>query len=548
MNSHAMDADRSGFAAVFEHAPIGMAVVDLQGRIEHANRALCRMLGYARDGLDGMAVEVLIHAGDHEETLALHEALVSGEFDSYRMEKRCLRSNGSEVWVRVAVSLMQNEKGPANRSVHMIEDISDRKQFELFVERLSREYELILNTAGWGILGTDSSGVISFVNPSAARMLGWEVEELLSRPVLSVHHSMPDGTPYGDEGCAICRALRDGLSRSSDNDVLWRRDGTSLPVEYTITPVLGEDGAQGVVVAFMDITEKLRMQHDLQKRFDELKQLNQQLESVQHQLLQSEKMAAVGQLAAGVAHEINNPVGFVSSNLNTLGRYTQDMLEVLDAYAAAEADAPGECLAAVRRLRDEKDLGFLRDDLRELLAESKDGLERVKAIVLDLKDFSRVDAAEEWVWADLRHGLESTLNIVWNELKYKAEVVRQYGEISEIECLPSQLNQVFMNMLVNAGHAIETKGTITVHTGSEGDEVWVEIADTGRGIAQENMRRIFEPFFTTKAVGNGTGLGLSLSYGIVQKHGGRIEVQSEPGQGTAFRIWLPVQRREAEAG
>ncbi len=548
MNSHAMDADRSGFEAVFEHAPIGMAVVDLQGRIVHANQALCLMLGYTRDELEGVAAEELTHAEDCEETKALNEAVVSGESDTYRLEKRYLRRNGSEVWVRVTVSLVRNERWQDFRTVRIIEDISDRKKFELSVERLSREYELLLNTAGWGILGTDSSGLISFVNPSAAHMLGWEVEELLNRPVLSVHHSMPDGTPYGDEGCAICHALRDGLSRSSDNDVLWRQDGTSLPVEYTITPVLGEDGAQGVVVAFMDITEKQRMQRDLQKRFDELTQLNQQLESVQHQLLQSEKLAAIGQLAAGVAHEINNPVGFVSSNLNTLGRYTQDMLEVLDAYAAAEADAPGECLAAARRLRDEKDFGFLRDDLRELLAESKDGLERVKAIVLDLKDFSRVDAAEEWVWADLRHGLESTLNIVWNELKYKAEVVRQYGEIPEIECLPSQLNQVFMNMLVNAGHAIETTGSITVCTGSEGDEVWVEIADTGRGIAQESMCRIFEPFFTTKAVGKGTGLGLSLSYGIVQKHGGRIEVQSEPGQGTAFRIWLPVQRMEAEAG
>ena len=183
---------------------------------------------------------------------------------------------------------------------------------------------------------------------------------------------------------------------------------------------------------------------------------------------------------------------------------------------------------------------FLKEDVVNLIHETCDVVSRVKKIVQDLKDFSRVDISPEWQLADLHQGLDSTLNVVNHEIKYKAEVVKEYGELPAVECLPSQLNQVFMNMLVNAVHAIAERGTITLCTGTAGDEVWVEIADTGSGIAPENMKRIFDPFFTTKPVGTGTGL--SLSYGIVQKHQGRIEVKSELGKGTVFRIALPIRQ------
>jgi signal transduction histidine kinase len=162
--------------------------------------------------------------------------------------------------------------------------------------------------------------------------------------------------------------------------------------------------------------------------------------------------------------------------------------------------------------------------------------------VQNLKDFSHAGGVEEWQYADLHQGLDSTLTIVNNEIKYKARVVKEYGDLPEVECLASQLNQVFMNLLVNAAHAIVEQGTIAIRTGHEGDEVWVEVADTGQGIPAENLKKIFDPFFTTKPVGKGTGLGLSLSYTIIDKHHGRIEVKSEVGSGTAFRVWLPVNQ------
>lgn len=266
--------------------------------------------------------------------------------------------------------------------------------------------------------------------------------------------------------------------------------------------------------------------------------LIKQLEETQSQLMQSERMASIGQLAAGVAHEINNPVGFVNANLGSLQRYVDDMLRLLAAYEETESVMPEHTAQEIRRVKKEIDVEFMRDDLTALLAESQDGLRRVTRIVQDLKDFSHVDEAERQ-WSDLEAGIESTLRVVWNELKYKAEVVKEYGGITKIECYPFQLNQVFMNLLVNAAHALGDKGTITVRTGQDDNNVWVQVQDTGKGITPENLARIFDPFFTTKPVGKGTGLGLSLAYGIVKKHSGRIDVKSEVGQGTTFTVSLP---------
>jgi len=289
--------------------------------------------------------------------------------------------------------------------------------------------------------------------------------------------------------------------------------------------------------------DNIQLRLEQQRRIGELQTANQKLEEAQDQLLQAEKMASIGQLAAGVAHEINNPVGYVSSNIGALERYVNDLLPILDACDRLDGSLDGSApeLLALRAAKGKVNLAYLREDLQDLLAESKEGLERVRKIVLDLKTFSHVDQAD-WHISDLHQGLESTLNIVWNELKYKAEVVKEYGALPEIECIPSQLNQVFMNLFVNAAQAIEDHGTITIRTGQEGEQVWVEVSDSGKGIAPEHLNRIFDPFFTTKPVGKGTGLGLSLSYGIVKKHHGAIEVRSELGQGTTFRVRLPVKQ------
>jgi signal transduction histidine kinase len=224
-----------------------------------------------------------------------------------------------------------------------------------------------------------------------------------------------------------------------------------------------------------------------------------------------------------------------------LRQYVQSLLSLADAYAAAQA-APGDAdlAAQLATVIDDVELDYLKEDLPQLLDESADGLNRVKKIVQDLKDFSRVDQAD-WQQADLNAGLESTLNVVRNEVKYKAEVVKQLGTLPLVLCLAGQLNQVFMNLIVNASHAIADKGVITLSSGAVGDWVWVQVDDTGCGMSEDVQRRIFEPFYTTKDVGKGTGLGLSLSFSIVQRHGGAIRARSVVGQGSSFRVWVPVQ-------
>lgn len=303
---------------------------------------------------------------------------------------------------------------------------------------------------------------------------------------------------------------------------------------------------QDLTLAEMSDVQIRAIVGELIKTNRDLKEVNSKLSDAQSKLIQSEKLASIGQLAAGVAHEINNPIGFIFSNFGTLEQYLEDLFQMLDAYEQAEASvSDGAALARIRSLKADLDIDYLKEDIPNLMRESRDGIQRVRKIVQDLKDFSRVDARQEWESVDLHAGIDSTLNIVNNEIKYKADVVKHYGALPEVQCLPSELNQVFMNLLVNAGHAIAEKGEITITTRQTPDgTVQVAISDTGCGIAAEHLPHLFEPFFTTKPIGKGTGLGLSITYGIIGKHKGSIDVSSEVGKGTTFTVNLPVDRSD----
>ena len=296
----------------------------------------------------------------------------------------------------------------------------------------------------------------------------------------------------------------------------------------------------------IEMEERKRALVALEHEQKEQRILIKKLEDAHHQLLQSEKMASIGQLAAGVAHENNNPIGFVGSNLRTLKDYIAALLELVSVYEQGDSLMADDTALAqrIRELRRAVDIDFLREDAPALINESIEGTERVQRIVQDLRDFSRLENPD-WQGADLHAGLEATLNIVSNDVRFKADIVRELGDIPAVECLPFQINQVFLNILLNAAQSITGRGTITLRSGRVTDEVWISITDTGQGIPPERMARIFDPFYTTKPVGQGTGLGLSVSYGIVKKHGGRIDVQSQTGAGTTFTIRLPIKRPAA---
>ena len=382
---------------------------------------------------------------------------------------------------------------------------------------------------------------MTFVSNNAQHVLGYRPEDMVADPNFWFDHIHPDDAPQIFSSLALVftegQRAYEYRFRHADGSYLWMDD--------TLRLIRDEAGAPlEVIGSLTDITERKRMEEALHLKGEEQQLLITRLQEAHDQLLQSEKMASIGQLAAGIAHEINNPVGFVNSNMSTLQNYVGTLFGVLQRYETAiGANAP-QLKPEVAEIRDQADLEFLQEDVTALVSESMDGLKRVKDIVQALKDFSHV-GENDWAIADLHHGLDSTLNIVANEIKYKATVDKQYGKIPPIRCLASQLNQVFMNLLVNASHAIDGKGVITIRTGMDKDMVWVAISDSGCGIPPENLNRIFEPFFTTKPVGSGTGLGLSLSYGIGNKHGGRIEVASTVGKGTTFTVRLPAVQNES---
>ncbi|WP_100753345.1 sensor histidine kinase [Vibrio salilacus] len=317
-------------------------------------------------------------------------------------------------------------------------------------------------------------------------------------------------------------------------------------------PIHGQDGTlDHVCICVYDLTAQACQQTELKtlsrrlhREQTELKDALSNLKNAQSQLLQSEKMASIGQLSAGIAHEINNPLGFITSNIQTLDDYFRKISDVVSALEQAiEESGDAALVERQRQLVEHSKLTYVLEDVNDLIAESLEGSSRVMAIVKNLKEFSHADDSE-WLYSDLRQGLDSTLRIINNEVKYTAIVEREYADATpSVYCQPMQLNQVFLNLLVNASQAIQENGIIRVRMQPlSDDQVQIQIEDNGSGIPKENLSAIFEPFFTTKPVGDGTGLGLSVSYGIVNAHGGTIEVDSEVGKGTTFTLTLPVHK------
>ncbi|MDO8263507.1 MAG: PAS domain S-box protein, partial [Gallionella sp.] len=397
------------------------------------------------------------------------------------------------------------------------EDLVGAKLVEIRRARL--EWQAVFDSIGQPIFLHDGEFRVTRANMAYAKAAGMDIRDVIGQPYWKIF-------PRGEGPMASCSQSMHSHKEQSEE---FRTDGEIYLSRAFAAGI--SSGEQYSVHILENVTERKKTEKQVAEQYehvarinDHLAAANKQLQLAQNQLLQSEKMASVGLMAAGVAHEINNPIGYVNSNLGTLEKYLADIFAVLNEYEAAEMllDKDNPQFEELRHLKEEINLGYLREDIKALLAESHQGLERVKKIVLDLKNFSHADSEDQWMWADIHRGLDTTLNVVWNELKYKCEVVKEYGSLPEIYCLPSQLNQVFMNLLVNAAQAIEVRGTITLRTGQDGDRVWVEVSDTGKGILPEDFPHLFDPFFTTKPVGKGTGLGLSVSYSIVERHRGKI--------------------------
>jgi PAS domain S-box-containing protein len=333
--------------------------------------------------------------------------------------------------------------------------------------------------------------------------------------------------------------------------------GQKLYVHVIKTPLYDPHGnIIGVQGIFWDVTERRRAEEELEAKNAQLEQMalsehqaHEALKQAQSQMVQSEKLAGLGQMVAGVAHEINNPLAFVSNNVAVLQRDLEELRELLGIYQEADAvlgrEQP-ELAERVEALAQRVDIDYTLNNLPGLLQRTRDGLSRIQQIVKDLRAFARLDESE-LNEVDLNAGIASTLNIVQGHAKRKSvQIHSKLGKLPPVVCYPAKINQVIMNLIINAIDASYDGGEITVETSALTGGVRISVTDHGTGIAPEIRDKIFDPFFTTKPVGVGTGLGLSISYGIVREHGGSIEVESEPGAGARFTVSLPRQLPDAE--
>jgi len=391
----------------------------------------------------------------------------------------------------------------------------------------------IIQNLNSALLVVDLDGGIVFSNPPAEEILGESAEALRGRLIWPWFAGIPRDEIH------VARTLETGERFKGFESTLTRADGTAVPIGISSAPVFDSAGDKlGAVAVFSDLTE---------------------IKLLQRKVLQTEKMASIGQLAAGVAHEINNPMGFIHANLFQMSEYLTDLHRVWDEVVALQAAVAGGDPADIQRSSGDLaaaskkvDVDFVLSDFAKAIRESQEGSERIRHIVNDLRNFSHRDS-EYQVLADVNQFLDSTAGIVWPMMKHLVVLEKEYRDLPRVYCYPMQLQQVFMNLLVNAYQAIEERigdsgetGAIWLRTEPRAGGVAIIVKDTGVGIPAENLDRIFDPFFTTKKVGMGTGLGLSTCFNIVERHGGSLVAESQPGVETAFTVWLPGA--EAEGG
>lgn len=422
--------------------------------------------------------------------------------------------------------------------------LRDQQEHVTRLERLHLQNKMILNSAGEGIFGLDREGKITFVNPAGAEMVGWDPEMLVGQMQHHlIHHTKRNGKPYELESCPIYRTLRYGAVGNGDNELFWRKNGTSFPVEYTSTPIWEDNEIIGAVLTFRDTTER---------------------KALERQLAQAQKLESIGHLAAGIAHEINTPTQYIGDNTRFFQDALGDLHVVLDHFrqlleAAQQKAITDDLVEKVQNAIVEADLEYLTEEMSKAVEQSLEGLQQVARIVRSMKEFSHPGSDEKQA-VDLNRAIENTLTVSRNEWKYIADTATELDPtLPPVNCLPGECNQVFLNLIINASHAIADrikdgttekatteKGMIRISTRHDGNWAEIRVQDNGTGIPEEARSRVMDPFFTTKEVGRGTGQGLAIAYSvIVEKHGGTLTFETEMNQGTTFIIRLPIDQESS---
>jgi PAS domain S-box-containing protein len=493
-------------ATALDAAANAIVITDHTGTIQSVNPAFTALTGYTAQEAVGQNPRIL-KGGNHDEAFYrnLWQTISSGRVWSGELTNR--RKDGSLYAEEMTITPLRNAEGVIGRYIAIQQDITERKEIEAQMERLRTEHALILNSLGEGVHWIDDDGRIKFENPAAAKMLGYEVSELIGKLAHpTMHHTRDDGAAYPQSECFIYATLRDGVVRRVTDEVFWRKDGSSFAVEYVCTPVYDKNGRSGgSVVIFTDITERKRLEA---------------------QLFQSQKMETVGKLAGGFAHEFN-------SLLTAIIGQSELLLGDLPAGSPLAENANEISQAA----------GRAATLTRQLLAYG-----RKQFLQPETLDLNRLIASMEGMFYLLMGGEVDT------------QIVPAAG-LKAVKADAGQIEQVIVNMAINARDAMPNGGKLTLETANvsidqesvgrypelkPGDYVMLAITDTGTGMSEEVKARVFEPFFTTKGVGQGTGLGLSTCYGIIKQSGGHISVYSEPGRGTTFKMYMPQVEQQTK--
>lgn len=480
------------------------------GRVLFVNDHMAALLGYTWEDVRKKSTEDFLFRP--EERLSLVEQLREvGHF--HDREIQVTRKDGSVIWVLLSAEL--TKLGEDEVSITGLYDIHERRQMEEALQYNERKYRELVEYAHSIIMRWDQNGTIIFFNEYAQNFFGYTEKEILGQSLLKT--IVPETDSWGQDLRAMIADMEQNPEKylSSENENI-KRNGDRVWISWTNRPIYGEDGSLKEILSIgKDETERKAVERALQE--------------TQGQLIQADKMASLGQLVAGVAHEINTPIGAVHSMQDTLFRTLKRMEETCKPCVGGDAQDAKTMRAAFQMISDAEHV-------------IKTGTDRVIDIITRLRSFARLDEAELKT-VDIHKGLEDTLVLIHNEIKHHITLVKDYGRIPPVSCYPGQLNQVFLNLLINGKQAIlahKERGTITIKTFNRKDRVVIQFTDDGVGIPKENLHKIFDPGFTTKGVGVGTGLGLSICYQIVKNHRGEIRAVSSPGKGSTFTIEIPI--------
>lgn len=554
----------------------GFVYVDMQGKILDCNEPYQNMLGYTFAEISQLTYIDITPDKWHafEQNIVDEQILPKGFSDVY--EKEYKKKDGSIFPVELRTLLLKKDTGENNGMWAIVRDITQRKKSEKILELRIRllEYasshslaEFLQEALDEICIFTDSPiGFYHFVEPDEKTL---SLQAWSSRTVKEFCTAEAKGMRYDIDNAGVwvdCLRERRPIIHNDYASLSHRKgmpSGHAVLIRELTVPISRSGRIMAIVgvgnkltdytnediniVSFLadvtwEIAQKIIADELLLKNHAELVASHSELKQAQSHIIQQEKMAAIGQLAAGIAHEINNPMSFVIGNIDILRNYVDMLTKAMKMQEDVfENVANKEELQTWMEKKKKLKIDFILEDIDRLINQALEGTDRVKRIVTDMRTFSRKDD-DVCALQDINMGIESTINIVWNEIKYKAELVKEFGDLPLTACNINNLNQVFMNLLVNAAQAIEKRGKITVRTWSENNDIFVSIADTGSGILEENLSRIFDPFYTTKEEGKGTGLGLSISYDIVKRHYGDITVVSSIGKGTTFTVRIPIVR------